>query len=55
MHEQVDMSTLNSTSVIGSIDNDKIGFYIDYGLLLVFGGIPWQVHMLNNCNQIKIN
>lgn len=28
---------------IGSIDPDMYGYYVDYGLLLVFGGIPWQV------------
>nr|XP_023024357.1 high-affinity choline transporter 1 [Leptinotarsa decemlineata] len=29
---------------IGHIDNHEIFYYIDYGLLLVFGGIPWQVY-----------
>lgn len=28
---------------IGEIGEKKIWFYCDYGLLLVFGGIPWQV------------
>ncbi|KAG8252645.1 hypothetical protein J6590_053177 [Homalodisca vitripennis] len=29
---------------IGSVDPDMYGYYVDYGLLLVFGGIPWQVY-----------
>lgn len=28
---------------IGEVDPDYYWYYIDYGLLLVFGGIPWQV------------
>lgn len=29
---------------IGEIGEKKLWFYIDYGLLLIFGGIPWQVN-----------
>ncbi|KAJ0177550.1 hypothetical protein K1T71_006423 [Dendrolimus kikuchii] len=29
---------------IGKIDSEYYWFYIDYGLLLIFGGIPWQVY-----------
>ncbi|PSN41115.1 High-affinity choline transporter 1 [Blattella germanica] len=29
---------------IGSVDSAEYFYYIDYGLLLVFGGIPWQVY-----------
>lgn len=28
---------------IGKVESNYYWFYIDYGLLLVFGGIPWQV------------
>ena len=28
---------------IGHVDGKDIPSYIDYGLLLIFGGIPWQV------------
>lgn len=28
---------------IGRVEPSEYYFYIDYGLLLVFGGIPWQV------------
>lgn len=28
---------------IGRVEPDHYCFYVDYGLLLVFGGIPWQV------------
>lgn len=33
---------------IGEIGEKKFWFYIDYGLLLVFGGIPWQVRIGGN-------
>lgn len=29
---------------IGSVDPREQWYYIDYGLLLIFGGIPWQVY-----------
>jgi high affinity choline transporter 7 len=29
---------------IGSVDEADRWFYLDYGLLLIFGGIPWQVY-----------
>ncbi|GBP47410.1 High-affinity choline transporter 1 [Eumeta japonica] len=29
---------------IGEVKSEYYWFYIDYGLLLVFGGIPWQVY-----------
>lgn len=29
---------------IGKVENNEIFYYIDYGLLLIFGGIPWQVY-----------
>lgn len=29
---------------IGEVGDDQFWFYIDYGLLLIFGGIPWQVN-----------
>ncbi|CAD7090438.1 unnamed protein product [Hermetia illucens] len=29
---------------IGSVDPQDYWFYLDYGLLLIFGGIPWQVY-----------
>ncbi|XP_070509209.1 high-affinity choline transporter 1 [Chironomus tepperi] len=29
---------------IGEIGEKKFWFYCDYGLLLIFGGIPWQVY-----------
>lgn len=40
------VKSLSSMEVdwIGEIDPREQWFYIDYGLLLVFGGIPWQVY-----------
>ncbi|XP_066591022.1 high-affinity choline transporter 1 [Prorops nasuta] len=29
---------------IGSVSSQEIWSYLDYGLLLIFGGIPWQVY-----------
>lgn len=29
---------------IGSISPTEYWYYLDYGLLLIFGGIPWQVY-----------
>lgn len=37
---------------IGEIGEKKFWFYIDYGLLLVFGGIPWQVRIGGNLGII---
>lgn len=40
------VASLESMDVdwIGEIQKEEYFFYIDYGLLLVFGGIPWQVY-----------
>lgn len=40
------VQSLSSMDVdwIGSIDPREQWYYIDYGLLLIFGGIPWQVY-----------
>lgn len=32
---------------IGEIGEKKFWSYCDYGLLLIFGGIPWQVRHIN--------
>lgn len=29
---------------IGTVSTKELFYYIDYGLLLIFGGIPWQVY-----------
>lgn len=40
------VQSLSSMDVdwVGSIDKKDYWYYIDYGLLLIFGGIPWQVY-----------
>lgn len=40
------VKSLSSMEVdwIGEVDPKEHWYYIDYGLLLVFGGIPWQVN-----------
>ncbi|CAG0886997.1 unnamed protein product [Darwinula stevensoni] len=42
MHEAVGDPA--SQDWIGTVDTKFIGVYIDSGLLLIFGGIPWQVY-----------
>uniref|UniRef100_A0A336JYC9 CSON002383 protein n=1 Tax=Culicoides sonorensis TaxID=179676 RepID=A0A336JYC9_CULSO len=44
MNEKVDKASLKSIDWFGQVETDRIGFYIDYALLLMFGGIPWQVY-----------
>jgi len=39
---------------IGHVDGADIPSYIDYGLLLIFGGIPWQVSSQQFTITIKI-
>lgn len=40
------VASLSSMDVdwIGEVEPKQYFFYLDYGLLLVFGGIPWQVY-----------
>lgn len=43
---------------IGHVDGKDIPSYIDYGLLLIFGGIPWQVRMIihrNDCDKVTFS
>lgn len=39
----VPLSTIEA-DWIGEIDSSEYFYYLDYGLLLIFGGIPWQVY-----------
>ena len=34
----------SSVDWIGEIKQESYGQYFDYGMLLVFGGIPWQAY-----------
>lgn len=45
------VKSLSSMDVdwIGHVEPKQRWFYIDYGLLLVFGGIPWQVTVIKFC------
>lgn len=40
------VQSLSSMDVdwIGKVKPEEYWFYVDYGLLLIFGGIPWQVY-----------
>jgi hypothetical protein len=41
----------SSVDWIGYVDPQYYGQYFDYGMLLIFGGIPWQVsRILNHLN-----
>ncbi|XP_022900067.1 high-affinity choline transporter 1 [Onthophagus taurus] len=44
MNEHVKPLSSMDVDWIGSVDSKELWYYIDYGLLLVFGGIPWQVY-----------
>lgn len=43
-NEHVASLSSMETDWIGEIKKEEYFFYLDYGLLLVFGGIPWQVY-----------
>lgn len=40
------VQSLSSMDVdwIGKVSSEEYWYYLDYGLLLIFGGIPWQVY-----------
>jgi hypothetical protein len=42
-NEHVGSMSPEDVDWIGKVDPSEYAFYVDYGLLLVFGGIPWQV------------
>ena len=42
MSESITPNT--TTDWIMALDTRQIGYYMDSGLLLMFGGIPWQVY-----------
>lgn len=45
-HPQVKSLTGMEVDWIGEIGEKKFWYYCDYGLLLIFGGIPWQVRVV---------
>ncbi|XP_049863344.1 high-affinity choline transporter 1 [Schistocerca gregaria] len=44
LNEQVGSLSPENVDWVGSVAKEEIASYIDYGLLLIFGGIPWQVY-----------
>ncbi|XP_076365539.1 high-affinity choline transporter 1-like isoform X3 [Tachypleus tridentatus] len=44
LYEAVGDTSLNSTDWLGSVELTDVGVYMDYWLLLILGGIPWQVY-----------
>ncbi|KAL1139531.1 hypothetical protein AAG570_006514 [Ranatra chinensis] len=44
MNEHVLPLSSQEVDWIGRVPSEEYGFYIDYGLLLILGGIPWQVY-----------
>jgi solute carrier family 5 (high affinity choline transporter), member 7 len=36
----------SSVDWIGYVEPKYYGQYFDYGMLLIFGGIPWQVRLI---------
>jgi hypothetical protein len=47
MDEHVGSLSPSEVDWVGEIGEDHYWFYLDNGLLLVFGGIPWQVSSQN--------
>ena len=45
-NEVVGNIATKSKQWVGTVDPADIGVWIDCGLLLIFGGIPWQVSKL---------
>ncbi|XP_071946763.1 high-affinity choline transporter 1-like isoform X2 [Antedon mediterranea] len=43
-NEHVSSISLTKEDWLGSWDSRKSGIWVDYGFLLIFGGIPWQVY-----------
>lgn len=44
MNDYVDSLSSMEVDWIGEVKSDERWYYADYGLLLIFGGIPWQVY-----------
>jgi hypothetical protein len=40
---------------VGTLEPQYYGQYFDYGMLLVFGGIPWQVSEREQCGLTPFN
>ncbi|KAJ7334430.1 hypothetical protein OS493_014744 [Desmophyllum pertusum] len=43
-HPAVSSITEDSPQWVGEWSSKYVGVWLDYGLLLVFGGVPWQVY-----------
>ena len=42
-NEHVGSMSAEVVDWVGSVDPSEYALYVDNGLLLIFGGIPWQV------------
>ena len=44
-HEAVGSLSVNETNWVGNVPENEYewGEWVDYAVLLIFGGIPWQV------------
>lgn len=45
-HPAVSSISPSNVDWVGSVPSEYWGQYFDYGMLLIFGGIPWQVWRL---------
>lgn len=43
-HEAIDHGLMPQTDWLGSLPLSSLGTYIDSYLLMIFGGVPWQVY-----------
>jgi solute carrier family 5 (high affinity choline transporter), member 7 len=42
-HPSIDLDLVNKADWIGTVPTSSLGSYIDIYLLIILGGIPWQV------------
>lgn len=53
--KHVSVSSMTAAQWIGTIDSSRRWYYMDYALLLIFGGIPWQVSSFVSLYSIAFN
>lgn len=52
---QIDSSLISKVDWVGSVQTEDIAVYIDNLLLLILGGIPWQVPSIAKTSITKPN
>lgn len=54
-HKAVGHLSAEIDDFVGNVKSDDIGIWFDYAMLLIFGGIPWQVYFQRvlSCKSAK--